>query len=113
MAKLTVVLDDKLMYALRVRALADRKSVSSVVRSFVEAYAGGGLAAGEVGGGDARENRAGGVASRGGATGSASGKQDHGASPAANPSKCRRAHLHHINHGGNPCKECGWPTGDN
>ena len=29
-------------------------------------------------------------------------------SPAA--STCRRKHLHHINHGGNPCKECGWPT---
>ena len=28
--------------------------------------------------------------------------------PAA--STCRRQHLHHINHGGNPCKECGWPT---
>jgi hypothetical protein len=28
--------------------------------------------------------------------------------PAESP--CRRAHLHHTNHGGRPCPECGFPT---
>jgi hypothetical protein len=24
--------------------------------------------------------------------------------------QCRRAHLHHTNHGGRPCGVCGWPN---
>lgn len=27
-----------------------------------------------------------------------------------NPTKCVREARHHINHSGNPCPKCGWPT---
>lgn len=105
MAKLTVMLDDELMYAFKRQALEDRRSVSDVVRRFVEAYAGGVLAAGDI---HADE---GGVV---GANGLESEPVVHQPSLALSPaaSICSREAKHHINHGGRPCPECGWPTGD-
>lgn len=108
MAKLTVLLEDDLMHRFKLQALADRRSVSDVVRRFAEDYAGGVLAAGDPRKLEKKQEAGSQPMPR--PRPDSGGRDSGGNASAPAASTCRRKHLHHINHGGNPCKECGWPT---
>ncbi len=118
MKVITVRLDEETHRRVKVRAVHDGVAMEAIARVWFEAYGAGGtvtastettvgprnggLAAGEV----AESDGPGGAVAR---VAPVAGPSVPPA-PAASPTKrCSREARHHINHGGNPCKECGYP----
>ena len=116
--QITVRLDDEMHRAVKVRAAQDGVAMEALGRVWFEAYGlGGTVTASTETTVRQRELAAGASVTSGGratarpmsAAASSEGQVSDALTPAA--SSCRRAHLHHTNHGGKPCPVCGWPEG--
>jgi hypothetical protein len=107
-----VRLANHLFEEIQILATKNNLSLTKQVAALLEQALG--LSETEVGGGHSQENRAEGMASRGGATGAVTEKKDLGTSvsesPRIDPGICGMSNRHRSRSRQNPCPRCGYPT---